>query len=156
MVACAAAGCDRESRALGLCHAHYKRARKGLHVDTPIGARRTRSDRFWPKVDPTGECWIWTHHIDNHGYGRFTEDHVPLYAHRVSYELTVGPIPPGLTIDHLCRTRACVNPAHLEPVTPAENNRRAREARSRDDVPCSLQPVDPTDLHILARRTTTV
>ncbi|WP_375791707.1 HNH endonuclease signature motif containing protein [Actinoplanes campanulatus] len=45
-------------------------------------------------------------------------------AHRYSYESLIGPIPDGLTIDHLCRNRPCINPDHLEPVTQAENNRR--------------------------------
>lgn len=71
-------------------------------------------------------CWIWTAAFNNTGYGRL-RDHPSgkmLLAHRVMYELHVGPIPEGLVLDHLCRVRACVNPSHLEPVTFAENVKR--------------------------------
>jgi hypothetical protein len=81
-------------------------------------------DRFWAKVDRQAEgCWLWTASTTR-GYGTLTIDGRHTYAHRFSYELHVGPIPPGLDIDHLCRTPACVNPAHLEPVTHRENLRR--------------------------------
>jgi len=63
------------------------------------------------------------------GYGRFTvsgnEPVVRVNAHRFAYELLVGPIPKGLTLDHLCRNRGCVNPAHLEPVTSKVNTLRS-------------------------------
>lgn len=68
-------------------------------------------------VDPDTGCWIWDHVKDRHGYGHFS--HVG--AHRWSYELHVGPIPEGLSLDHLCRNPPCVNPDHLEPVTHREN-----------------------------------
>ena len=84
-------------------------------------------ERFWPKVDRKGddECWPWLAGISPNGYGRFhVVDPQPQYAHRFAYELLVGPIPKGLTIDHLCKNKRCVNPAHMEPVTAAENTRR--------------------------------
>jgi hypothetical protein len=67
-------------------------------------------------------CWIWTKRIDKHGYARTSVgSKAGLLAHRVAYEAAVGPIPTGLQLDHLCRTRRCVNPKHLEPVTLIEN-----------------------------------
>lgn len=81
-------------------------------------------DRFWTKVDRRGpdECWEWRAYRSADGYGRFNATrHRPENAHRIAYRLTVGPIPDGLQLDHLCRNRACVNPQHLEPVTVRDN-----------------------------------
>lgn len=66
-------------------------------------------------------CWEWTGGLGSAGYGRITFGGKRDGAHRVSYELYVGPIPAGLEIDHLCRNRKCVNPDHLEPVTRRVN-----------------------------------
>lgn len=86
--------------------------------------------RFWAKVETTGVCWLWTGYTNRGGYGViYAGAMVP--AHRFAYELLVGPIPDGLVIDHLCRTKACVNPDHLEPVTQGENVRRGLGAGSQ-------------------------
>lgn len=99
---------------------------------------QSAEDRFWRKVNKTKGCWIWTGGISSGGYGSFYIKSPGGFkntcAHRFAYELLIGPISDGLTIDHLCRVRRCVNPAHLEPVTSRENILRgegitAREAR---------------------------
>lgn len=83
--------------------------------------RRSVEERFWTKVNKTETCWLWTGSM-THGYGKFgIPGKPPQGAHRISYELIVGPIPNGLHLDHLCRNRACVNPTHLEPVTCKDN-----------------------------------
>jgi hypothetical protein len=83
---------------------------------------RPADERFWPKVEKTGTCWLWGGARDRGGYGVFENQK----AHRVSYVLSGGTIPEGLQLDHLCFVRHCVNPEHLEPVTAKENTRRAR------------------------------
>lgn len=72
----------------------------------------------------SGDCWLWTGHLDRYGYGQISVNNHREKAHRASFVAFMGAIPDGLVIDHLCRTRHCVNPAHLEPVAFAENIRR--------------------------------
>jgi len=87
-------------------------------------------DHFWSKVSPcpTTGCWIWTGAVVN-GYGKVSGGPRTARwhkrAHRRSYESLVGEVPRGLDLDHLCRVRPCVNPAHLEPVTRAVNLARS-------------------------------
>lgn len=104
-------------------------------------APKPPAERFWPKVDfhgplpvhrpELGVCWLWTAGTKRgtcqlRGY--FFDGRRHVYAHRAAYELTVGPIPEGLEIDHLCRLPLCVRPSHLEAVTHAENIRRGLSA----------------------------
>lgn len=70
-------------------------------------------------------CWLWMGSGGGSNYGKMQFRGRIVQAHRASYELHRGPIPVGFELDHLCRVRACVNPAHLEPVTHAENARRS-------------------------------
>jgi len=103
-------------------------ARRCRECDTRYRTERAAvslPERFWPKVDRTPDCWLWLGTKGLDGYGRIyvggRRHRRSIPAHRVAYELVVGPIPFGLTLDHLCRVHACVNPAHLEPVTIGEN-----------------------------------
>lgn len=86
--------------------------------------------RFWTKVQrgPEADCWQWIGAKSSGGYGRFYYDGHLREAHRVSYEQSKGAIPDGLVIDHICRTRACVNPAHLRAVTRYQNVHENSEA----------------------------
>ena len=75
-------------------------------------------------------CWLWLGGLDGKGYGQFWLHGRHVQAHRVVYEQIVGPIPDGLSIDHLCRARNCVNPQHLEPVSILENIQRGYSANN--------------------------
>lgn len=79
--------------------------------------------RFLSKVTKTNTCWLWNGAKTKPGYGKMYCHQTKSVegAHRVAYALFVGPIPSGLDLDHLCRVRGCVNPAHLEPVTRSVN-----------------------------------
>jgi len=97
------------------------------------------TERFFDKVrvHPDG-CWEWTGATNGNGYGVLVTPRPHkrnVYAHRFSYEIHVGPIPHGLDLDHLCRNRRCVNPAHLEPVTRAANLSRGGH-NNRDRQRC--------------------
>lgn len=88
--------------------------------------------RFENQVERITEsgCWIWMGCINDSGYGIAYCEKTLVRAHRLSYLIHIGPIPDGLELDHLCRVRCCVNPAHLEAVTRKENLRRGINAES--------------------------
>ena len=97
--------------------------------------RDQQIERFWSYVEKTEDCWVWTRGLDRHGYGQFRFEGKTRRAHRLAYEVVVGPIPEGLQLDHRCHVadecvglpcphRRCVNPAHLLPVTHRENSLR--------------------------------
>lgn len=94
----------------------------------PLTLREAFDDRAARGAE--GECWLWRGTKNRGTYGVLRRR----LAHRVAYELFVGPIPAGMTIDHLCRNRTCVNPAHLEAVTLRLNVRRAWTAKQPEAV----------------------
>lgn len=78
-------------------------------------------DRLATYADRPDDCWLWPGGLNTKGYVTTMFEGRRIQAHRLAYELLVGPIPEGLRLDHLCRVRHCLNPAHLEPVTDREN-----------------------------------
>lgn len=126
--------------------------------------RRTETERFWAKVDKTGGpehlswrgtvCWVWTASRTPGGYGQIRVAGKLVTAHRWAYENAKGPIPAGLQTDHLCRTRACVNPDHLEGVTQQENIRRGLAGKyqsARTHCPQG-HPYDAENTHLYQGR----
>lgn len=123
---CSIEGCDRDVTARGWCGLHYSRWQRHGDPMTVIVPRRRwppPEERFWAATNKRGpaECWEWQATRTSAGYGHFHVSGRLVSSHRFAYELLVGPIPEGLELDHLCRNPACVNPAHLEPVTHSEN-----------------------------------
>lgn len=112
-----------------ICGKEYggKVGRPGNRCQSCVNAfgRVSEMERFWKKIDRSRECWIWTGAKDPTGYGRFHvrvgDRYVDALAHRFAYERLIGPVPDGLTIDHLCRNRSCVNPKHMKLVSVQTN-----------------------------------
>lgn len=87
-------------------------------------------DRFWQKVTQSGECWNWDASKNPKGYGIFRYQGSTRLAHRVSYELTYGPIPDGAEVDHTCWNRSCVRPEHMRLTSRRANTQNRSGARS--------------------------
>lgn len=138
MTGCKAPACGESHHANGYCAMHNARVQRTGTPDAPYKSKTTL-EKFWLKVDKEGPipahrpelgaCWLWTGEQQKEGYGRISTRTKPTpsgtrLAHRAAYELLVDPIPAGMHLDHLCRNPQCVNPAHLEPVTPKVNTER--------------------------------
>jgi len=103
-------------------------ARGCPHVIAPID----RFHKLYKKIGADGvqQCWLWQGTVNNSGYGKFKVDGKHVYAHRWSWEyFNKKSIPEGYQIDHICWQQTCVNPSHLQLLTPYENNRRKKNRK---------------------------
>jgi len=112
-------------------------------------------EKLWGRVhiDEDGGCWEWTG-AKRDGYGALTIDGRMVRVHRWVYERLHGPIPTGLQTDHLCRNRACINPAHLELVTNKENVLRGEGVTAENHRKTHCQyghPFDAANTRITSR-----
>ena len=110
-------------RSGGMCHGHYiddMRERLGITPFSKVGTRDRLIDRFWENVETGHGCWEWLGDTIK-GYARLSLNGQTVYAHRLSYEISNGPISEGMFIDHLCHNPSCTNPEHLREVTPKQN-----------------------------------
>ena len=147
---CSVSDCHLPARSKGWCSKHYYRwYRRGdpeitLRPHLIIG---TNAQRFWGKVNKTENCWLWVASLNKNGYGQFKLNRKMVSAHRLSYQWLIGQIPADLQLDHLCRVRNCVNPAHLEPVTILTNSLRG----SRLPLTTLDKPIVFADTHLTKR-----
>lgn len=146
---CSVDGCEMRPKTRGWCELHYDRWRAtgdplAVLVDARPAEQRWRDSYEITDLGYVTPCWLWTGKVGVHGYGRIrnrrtTNGITDPLAHRFAYEQVVGPIPEGMTLDHLCHNadeacnsgtdcphRRCVNPDHLEPVTGQANVFRGR------------------------------
>lgn len=118
---CTGPKCDRPVYSKGLCSAHRQQFRKGLTLK-PLSRKSLPFDeRFWGKVDKSGDCWGWTSGTTKHGYGMFCFEGKMRGAHVVSWVIANGPVPEGKKVDHRCHNKPCVRPSHLRLQTHAGN-----------------------------------
>lgn len=149
---CGVDGCEEVHYSKGWCRLHYQRWRSS---GDPLVLRNGRGlplvDRFMARTErqPNG-CLLWTAGTNDGGYGRFAISHdTNVAAHRWSYEHFVGPIPDGLTVDHVkdrgCTSRLCVEPSHLEPVPLRENLMRGDTPAARNAAKTQCPQGHPYD-----------
>jgi hypothetical protein len=122
---CADPGCVRDAHSRGLCSTHYGRHRIAGTLPQRAPVRALALSRFAQQIEESATgCWEWTGSLTYQGYGQFTIERKNVRTHRLAYELAGGELDETLVLDHLCRNRACCNPAHLEQVDQRTNTLR--------------------------------
>ena len=116
---CGSAVAIRNGKASRFVHGHNRRGIPATHLYADLDEKYV--------VDPSTGCWNWTSHVNHKGYGYCQYKGVGMNAHRAYWIYSGRTIPDGYHLDHLCYNRLCVNPDHMEPVTPTENNHRRRD-----------------------------
>jgi hypothetical protein len=125
---CKIEDCDRDHYGRGWCEMHWKRWKR--HGDPNINLRPDRvhgtpEQRFWTRVDKSGECWQWTGNIGPYGGGVFRLSRDATVApHRLVYRIHVGPIPDGMLVAQRCGNKVCVRPEHLKLITRKDIGRK--------------------------------
>lgn len=119
-------GCERTNiKGYGLCSGHCEQNRLGKPL-TSLRAVSPRTETLMSRIERQTErsstCWNWTGNVGNTGYGRIRWQGELLAVHRVVWEITMGAIPTDKVIDHICRNRLCIRPAHLHAVSVKQNN----------------------------------
>lgn len=147
IVVCLRCSVSAPNYARGLCSACYQHLRYH-RLPLPPKARLNFSE-YWASVPkPEVGCWPWPGFVDEEGYGRgFASRVESQYPHVIAFEREYGPIPDGLTLDHMCHSEAlscgggsgclhrrCCRPSHLEPVTMWENTQRSRTSPSAENA----------------------
>ena len=116
-------------------------------------------ERFWARVvpEPNTGCWLWSGSFFPEGYALLSVDTRPVGAHRISFQIAGGELIHGMHLDHLCRNRWCVNPDHLEQVSPRENTRRGHSPSAILSVSgvCSKgHPLSGANVRVWTRKST--
>lgn len=152
---CSVADCPNKAFSKGMCNKHHLRWHKhgDPNIVISVQDKRPAAERWRDRyqVHPETGCWLWSESWLVHGYGKISDQGVDKYAYRYVYEQLVGPIPVGMTLDHLCHSRdascaggdtcwhrRCVNPEHMQPVPLAVNIARGQAPPSvnRRKVEC--------------------
>lgn len=109
---CSVSDCPKFVHAKGLCQVHYMRHKRHGDIDLKIVPLE---DRFWSKVDKSGDCWLWTDHLQQSGHARMSVNGKRELVHRLSWEMAnKRPIPDGMMVLHKCDNPPCVRPKHLQ------------------------------------------